>query len=119
MGTNRLPTQDYFSSIDIFLYNCNHKLIENQSRAIVESQLSGVPVVAPNKWNFPNMVWNGRMGVLWDDLEGLREGLSELMDYKNRVKMGRMASDCTRQIWCDAEAAKRKWESVINQLEAN
>lgn len=119
MGTNRLPTQDYFSSIDIFLYNCNHKFIENQSRAIVESQLSGVPVVAPNKWNFPNMVWNGRTGVLWDDLEGLREGLSELMDYKNRVKMGRMASDCTRQIWCDAEAAKRKWESVINQLEAN
>lgn len=119
MKTNQIPTQDYFSSIDVFLYDCNHKFIENQSRAVVEAQLSGVPVVAPNKWNFPNMVWAGRTGVLWDDMDELREGMKELMDRDRRTKMGRMASECTRQIWCDTAAAKRKWESVINQLEAN
>lgn len=118
MPANKMKTQDYFSSIDVFLYNCNFKFIENQSRAIVESQLTGVPVVAPEKWNFPNMVWSGRTGILWKDMDDLREGLSEMMDYEVRTKMGRMASECTRQIWCDASMAKRRWESVMNYLEA-
>lgn len=119
LRSNQVPTQEYFSSLDVFLYNCNYRFIENQSRAVVESQLSGVPVVAPNKWNFPNMVWSGRTGILWGDLDELKDGLGQLMDYEIRTKMGRMASDCTRQIWCDAPSARRKWESVINQLEAN
>jgi glycosyltransferase involved in cell wall biosynthesis len=117
MNTNKMKTHDYLSSIDIFLYNCNFKFVENQSRAVVEAQLSGAPVVAPNKWNFPNMVWAGRTGVLWDDLYELRESMKELMDYDFRKKMSKMASDCTRQIWCDAVSARRKWESVINYLD--
>jgi glycosyltransferase involved in cell wall biosynthesis len=112
-----MKTHDYLSSIDIFLYNCNFKFVENQSRAVVEAQLSGVPVVAPNKWNFPNMLWSGRTGVLWDDLYELRESMRDMMDYDFRKKMSKMASDCTRQIWCDAASAKRKWESVINYLD--
>lgn len=117
MNTNFMRTQDYFASIDVFLYNCNHKFIENQSRAIIEAQLSGIPVVAPNKWNFPNMLWDQRTGMLWDDLEGLKDSMRDLMNYEFRKKMGKMASECTRQIWCDAAAAKRKWEAVINYLE--
>lgn len=119
MRTNQVPTQKYFESIDVFLYDCNYKFIENQSRAIIESQLSGVPVVAPNKWNFPNMIWDQRTGFLWDDLEELKDGMRDLMNYEFRTKMGRMASQCTRDIWCDASAAKRKWNTVINYLEGN
>ena len=117
MGTNQVRTQEYFSSIDIFLYNCNFKFIENQSRAIVEAQLSGVPVVAPDKWNFPNMIWDQRTGFLWRDLEDLKEAMGDLMNHDFRKKMGKMASDCTRQIWCDSATAKRKWNSIINYLE--
>jgi glycosyltransferase involved in cell wall biosynthesis len=117
MVTNQTRTQDYFSAIDIFLYNCNQKFIENQSRAIVEAQLSGVPVVAPNKWNFPNMIWNQRTGFLWGDLDELRESMNDLMNYEFRKKMGKMASECTRQIWCDSASAKRKWNAVIQYLE--
>jgi glycosyltransferase involved in cell wall biosynthesis len=119
MRANQVPTMEYLASIDIFLYNCNHRFIENQSRAVIEAQLSGTPVVAPAKWNFPNMIWDQRTGILWDDLDELREGLADLMNYDFRKKMGKLASDCTRQIWCDSDSARRKWRAVINYMEAN
>jgi glycosyltransferase involved in cell wall biosynthesis len=103
-------------SIDVFLYNCNSEFIENQSRAVVESQLTGCPVVAPNKWNFPNMIWSQRTGYLWDNLEELREALADLSNYEFRTKMGRFASDCSRDIWCDSVSAKRKWNGVLNYV---
>jgi glycosyltransferase involved in cell wall biosynthesis len=114
LNTNAEKTQDFLSSIDVFLYNCNHKFVENQSRAIVEAQLTGCPVVAPNKWNFPNMVWTHRTGFLWNDLEEAREACREISDPHTRRKMGRLANECTRDIWCDAIAAKKKWAAVLN-----
>lgn len=118
LDSNQVPTQDYFDSIDVFLYNCNFKFIENQSRAIIESQLTGCPVVAPNKWNFPNMIWDQRTGFLWNNLDELRDHMSDLMHYEFRKKMGKLASECTREIWCDSEAAKRKWNSLLNYVES-
>lgn len=114
---NRERTQDFLASIDVFLYNCNHRFIENQSRAIVEAQLTGTPVVAPNRWNFPNMIWGDRTGFLWNDLSGIKEAMSDLMDYDFRKKMGKLASECTRDIWCDSTAAKRKWNALLNYVE--
>jgi glycosyltransferase involved in cell wall biosynthesis len=114
LGTNQVGTVDFLNSIDVFLYNCNRDFIENQSRAIVEAQLTGCPVVAPNKWNFPNMVWDQRTGYLWNDLEELREAVADLSNYEFRTKMGRLASSCTREIWCDSSSAKRKWNAVLN-----
>ena len=114
---NQVKTQDYLESLDVFLYNCNFKFIENQSRAVIESQLTGCPVVAPKKWNFPNMIWDQRTGFLWDDMDELKSGLSDLMHYEFRTKMGRLASECTRDIWCDAETAKRRWNAVLNYVE--
>ncbi len=118
MPSNKMKTQDYFKSIDIFLYNCNYRFIENQSRAIIESQLTGVPVIAPNKWNFPNMIWDQRSGFLWNSLDELRDSLNALMDYDFRQRVAKMASEFTREIWCNSTAAKQKWSSVINYLEA-
>lgn len=111
---NAEPTAEFLSSLDVFLYNCNHRFTENQSRAIVEAQLTGCPVVAPNKWNFPNMVWNQRTGFLWNDLEEARDACAALSDPSLRRSAGRHASDFARAIWCDSEAAKRKWNSILN-----
>jgi glycosyltransferase involved in cell wall biosynthesis len=119
MRTNEVPTQQYLESIDVFLYNCNHRFIENQSRAVIESQLTGCPIVAPNKWNFPNMVWNQRTGFLWEDLDELRSAMRDLSNYDFRTKMGRLANECTRDIWCDTASAKRKWDAVINYVEGS
>ena len=116
LGTNASDTREFLESIDVFLYNCNSEFVENQSRAVVEAQLTGCPVVAPNKWNFPNMVWNQRTGYLWNNLEELRECLTDLSNYEFRTKIGRFASDCSRDIWCDPVSAKRKWNAVLNYV---
>lgn len=117
LNSNKERAQDLYASIDVFLYNCNHRFIENQSRAIVEAQLTGLPVVAPNKWNFPNMIWDRRTGFLCDDLSDIKEAMLQLSDPKFRTKMGRLASECTRAIWCDAEVARNKWNSLLNYVE--
>lgn len=117
LESNKEKTQDFLASIDVFLYNCNHRFIENQSRAIVEAQLTGIPVVAPNRWNFPNMIWGDRTGFLWNDLSGIKSAMSDLMDYDFRKKMGKLASECTREIWCDSNVAKRRWNSLLNYVE--
>jgi len=113
---NTKKTQAWFSSLDIFLYDCNFKFIENQSRTIIESQLTGCPVVAPNKWNFPNMIWDQRMGFLWNTLEELQDSLNQLMDYEIRKKMGKVASEATRAIWSDATFARKKWQLLLDSL---
>jgi hypothetical protein len=83
----------------------------------VESQLTGIPVVAPNKWNFPNMVWDQRTGFLWDDLSEMKDALSRLSDPTFRRKTGRLASECTREIWCDADVARKNWDALLNYVE--
>jgi hypothetical protein len=114
---NAKDTREFLQSIDIFLYNCNHKFIENQSRAIIEAQLTGCPVVAPNIWNFPNMIWDKRTGFLWNNLEELQDIMSDLSDYRFRNKMGRCASYCTKEVWCDKETAINKFNSLLNFVE--
>ena len=116
LNTNQEPTQKYLSSIDLFLYNCNHRFIENQSRSVIEAQLTGCPIVAPGKWNFPNMVWDKRTGFLWEDLEELKDVMKDLMNAEFRRKVGRLASHITREIWCDKESAKRKLNAVLNYV---
>jgi glycosyltransferase involved in cell wall biosynthesis len=116
LNANSIPTQNWFSFLDIFLYNCNFRFIENQSRAIIEAQLTGCPVVAPDKWNFPNMIWDQRTGFLWKNSSELRDILKDLMDYDFRNKYGKLASECTRDLWCDVGAAKRKWYKVLDYV---
>jgi hypothetical protein len=117
LETNQEPTQNFYESLDVFLYNCNHRFIENQSRAIVEAQLTGLPVVAPNKWNFPNMIWDQRTGFLWDGLSQMKEALARLSDPQFRRKIGKTASDCTRDIWCDSAVARNNWNALLNYVE--
>lgn len=114
---NEISTNKFYESIDVFLYDCNFRFIENQSRAIIESQLTGCPVIAPNKWNFPNMIWNQRTGFLWNNLDELKEYCKEIMNRNFRRKMGKMASQFTRDVWCDPVPAKEKWFEVLDYLE--
>lgn len=114
LKTNQIDTKKFLGSIDVFLYNCNHRFIENQSRAIIEAQLTGCPVVAPNKWNFPNMIWDTRTGFLWNNLEEIREIIKDLTNYEYRIKLGKLASYFTREIWCDKNKALNQFEKLLN-----
>lgn len=113
---NAIKTQDWYTSIDVFLYDCSHLFRESQGRTLIEAQLTGCPVVAPKKWNFPNMVWNERTGFLWDTLEEAQEEMRALMDYDYRTKKGLLASEFTRAIWCDATTAKRNWNNILSSI---
>lgn len=117
LKNNQLDTKEFLGSIDVFLYNCNHRFIENQSRAIIEAQLTGCPVVAPNKWNFPNMIWDTRTGFLWQNLEELGDIINDLTNYERRNKLGKFASYCTREIWCDKNKALAQFEQLLNFIE--
>lgn len=108
-----VPVSEWHAAVDVFVYNGSFSYIENQSRAVVEAQLSGMPVVAPSKWNFPNMVWDTRTGFLVDDLDEMKEALDALKSPDLRWKMGALARDCALSIWCDEQEARRDWNSLV------
>ncbi len=108
-----IPVSEWLAGVDVFCYNGSYSYIENQSRAVVEAQLSGMPVVAPSKWNFPNMVWNQRTGFLVDDLDSMRSAFETLKNPDVRWRMGALARECALRIWCDEREAKKEWHSLI------
>lgn len=110
---NELSAQDWLSKVDVFLYNCNHRFIENQSRSVIEAQLSGCPVIAPRRWNFPSMI-SPNCGCIYDNLEQANEYANAMADFELRNKVGKMASESTREIWCNQNKQKEKWRKVIN-----
>jgi glycosyltransferase involved in cell wall biosynthesis len=112
-ASNAMPTQEWFADLDVFLYNCNFKFIENQSRAIMESQLTGAPVIAPYKWNFPNMIIDKECGFLWNNLEEARVYAKEICDYDKRIAMGKKASEYAKDVWCNKEKALAKWSNLL------
>ena len=113
-AANAMATIEWFADLDVFLYNCNHKFIENQSRAIIESQLTGAPNIAPNKWNFPNIIQHEETGFVWNNLDEAKEQAKILSDYDTRTKMGRLASQHCRDKWCNKVAAISKWSTLLD-----
>ena len=51
------------------MYNAHPSFIETHCRATVEAMLMEIPVIAPNKINFANQIWNSRSGFLWNKYE--------------------------------------------------
>ena len=52
---NQENTIDFLKSLDIYVYNSHYKFVETQCRATIEAMLTGLPVVAPLKFNFSNL----------------------------------------------------------------
>jgi glycosyltransferase involved in cell wall biosynthesis len=113
-ATNAMPTHEWFVDLDVFLYNCNFKFVENQSRAIMESQLTGAPVIAPRKWNFPNMIIENECGFLWDNLDQAKDAARHMCDTHTRKTMGKKASEYAKDIWCDKNKYIAKWDNLLN-----
>jgi|LauGreDrversion4_2_1035121.scaffolds.fasta_scaffold00281_27 hypothetical protein len=113
-ATNAMPTIQWLADLDVFLYNCNHKFIENQSRSVIEAQLTGCPIIAPRKWNFPNMIPYPHGGCCYDSIEEAREYATSMCDFNIRTKAGKIASEATREEWCNKEKSINKWNSLIN-----
>lgn len=110
-----MPAHKFLAGLDLFVYNSHYKFIENQSRAIVEAALSGLPIVAPNLYNFPNQIFDTRTGFLWNTYEECAAQCRWLeANPSDRLAMGRLASKCARDVWCDGDKQIRQWERVLN-----
>lgn len=110
-----ISVKEWLRGIDVFVYCSNYKFIENQSRSIVESMLSKTPVIAPRKYNFPNMVWDKRCGWLWDDEKELKEGIEAMRDNDIRNRFGERSRSWALDIWCDKNMAMNDWNRCVQE----
>lgn len=111
-----MPVGDFLAGLDAFVYNSHYKFIENQSRAIVEAALSGLPIVAPNLYNFPNQIFDTRTGFLWNTYEECAAQCRWLeANPAERLAMGKLASQCARAVWCDGDKQLRQWKRILEE----
>lgn len=112
-----MPVYDFLAMLDVYVYNSHHKFVENQSRAIVEAAMSGLPIVAPNKYNFPNQIWHERTGYLWDNYMQCQTYCKRLeADKALRLELGQRASKLAFDVWCDRDRQLRQWNYVMAGL---
>lgn len=117
LKANQEPVLDFLSSLDIYVYNSHHTFTETQCRATIESMLTGLPVIAPAKYNFINQIWNKKSGFLWENYEECMEYTKILEnDFNLRIKMGKLARNISSEIWCDGKDQINQWEDLFNIL---
>jgi glycosyltransferase involved in cell wall biosynthesis len=114
---NQEITSDFLNSLDVYVYNSHEMFIENQSRAIIESALNGLPIIAPNKYNFPNQIINKETGFLWNSYEECKNQAQELeKNFTLRKEMGLKASQITKEIWCNKEKHTKDWQKIFSSV---
>lgn len=110
-------TQKFLSSLDCYVYNSHPSFIETHCRATVEAMLMEIPVIAPNKINFANQIWNSRSGFLWNKYEECQnycKFLENNFEARNSIgKFGRIVSEF---LWCDKEKHNNLWEYIFNTI---
>jgi len=117
LKANEKPTEDFLNSLDLYIYNSHPSFIENQSRAIIEALLNGLPVIAPNQYNFPNQIIHGENGFLCDTYEDFKK-YSILLesDFNLRKEMSLKANTLTQQKWCDKNYHTDKWNYIFKTI---
>lgn len=114
---NKESILEFLSQLDLYVFNAHHEYIENQTRAIIEAQLLGIPAVAPNYGNFPNMIWHGRNGFIYNTVE-------ECYYYVNLINKNKFlynelsfnSFNLSKQIWTNKESQLKRWENIFNNL---
>ena len=114
---NAEKTQEFLNSLDTYVYNCHHSFIENQSRAIVEAGLSGLPIIAPNKYYFPNQIVHGETGFLYTDYSECVNYTKELeSNFKLRIEFGKKSNSNLKEIYCDGSKQLKLWEKIFEEV---
>lgn len=114
---NQEATSDFLNSLDTYIYNSHPAFIENQSRAIVEAALNGLPILAPNKYNFPNQILDKETGFLWNSFDECKFYAKELeKNFSLREKMGKKANKISKEIWCNKQRQIYLWSKIFNEI---
>jgi glycosyltransferase involved in cell wall biosynthesis len=110
---------EFLSQLDVYVFNANHTYIENQTRSMIEAQLLGIPTIAPNYGNFPNMVWHTRNGFIYRSTEELFDMVKMLESQPlARQQMGNNAKNLAKQVWCDKDIQINLFKQIFKDLKS-
>jgi hypothetical protein len=109
------PVNKFLQSLDCYIYNSHYSFTETQCRATIEAMLTGLPVIAPSKENFLNQIWNTQSGFIYNSYEELIE-ISQFLEksYKDRIKIGKLSREISKNLWCDTKEHIKIWEEIFN-----
>jgi glycosyltransferase involved in cell wall biosynthesis len=107
----------FLSQLDLYVFNAHHDYIENQTRSMIEAQLLGIPAIAPNYGNFPNMVWHGRNGFIYNNIEECYKYVNLLQKDKDLYnEISNNSSDLSKTVWTNSNAQLKYWESIFQSI---
>jgi glycosyltransferase involved in cell wall biosynthesis len=114
---NKETILEFLSQLDLYVFNANHLYIENQTRSMIEAQLLGIPSLAPNYGNFPNMIWHGRNGFIYNTIEECYHYI-DLIDKNKYVfeDLSNNSKNLSKHIWTNKEHQLGLWEYLFNNL---
>ena len=107
----------FLSQLDLYVFNAHHDYIENQTRSMIEAQLLGIPAIVPNYGNFPNMIWHGRNGFIYNNIEECYKYVNLLQkdrDLYNEISNN--SFDLSKTVWTNSNAQLKYWESIFKSI---
>lgn len=111
---NKESILEFLSQLDLYVFNAHHRYIENQTRAMIEAQLIGVPAIAPNYGNFPNIIWHGKNGFLYNTIEEAYTYIRYLYENPNILKSFKDNSrNLSKLIWCDIDSQLNSLDEIL------
>lgn len=116
LNENYISSGEFLRRLNLFVYDCSHIFVENQSRAILEAQLTGLPILAPKKWNFTNMIHHGRDGFLWENFEECRRFYRMIRDNKDLYhELSVYSADLARKsVYTNKQYHLDSWRKILN-----
>ena len=84
---------------------------------MIEAQLLGIPAIAPNYGNFPNMVWHGRNGFIYNNIEECYKYVNLLQKDKNLYnEISNNSIDLSKTVWTNSNTQLKYWESIFQSI---
>lgn len=117
MPENAIPVIDFLRDLDCYVYSSHYKFTETQCRATIEAMLTGLPVIAPMKFNFLNQIWHGKTGLLWNTYEECANYVRFFeKNADERIIFGKLARKISQALWCDKDQHLSAWYNIFNSL---
>jgi glycosyltransferase involved in cell wall biosynthesis len=85
---------------------------------MVEAQLLGIPAIAPNYGNFPNIIWHGKNGFIYKSIDEAYMYINNIQ--KNKLlqeELKRNSLNLSRSIWCNIDNQMGHWENVFDMCD--
>jgi glycosyltransferase involved in cell wall biosynthesis len=114
---NQESILEFLSQLDLYVFNAYHTYIENQTRSLIEAQLLGVPAIVPNYGNFSNMIWHGRNGFIYNNIEECYYYVNLLSTNSYIYKeLCYNSLNLSKSIWTNKKSQLKIWENIFNTL---